>query len=150
MGALVILIGTLKWLPISLTAQCDPMRPPQHQVVDYDAVRADIRQLLTTSQPFWPADVGPDGPNYGPFFIRLAWHCTGSYRNSDGRGGCDGVCVCVYLFVCACAYVCVRELTNVPSSLVEQMKEVMHATEGVGIAAPQVGISKSLFVCEGK
>ena len=63
---------------------------------------------------------------------------------------CMCVCMYVYLFVCACAYVCVRELTNVPSSLVEQMKEVMHATEGVGIAAPQVGISKSLFVCEGK
>jgi len=67
-----------------------PTAPPQHQVVDYDAVKEDIRQLLTTSQPFWPADASPDGPNYGPFFIRLAWHCTGSYRNSDGRGGCDG------------------------------------------------------------
>jgi catalase-peroxidase len=54
--------------------------------MDYDAVKADILVALTDSKAFWPADFG----NYGPLMIRLAWHCSGSYRRSDGRGGCDG------------------------------------------------------------
>ena len=54
--------------------------------IDFAAVKTAISTLLTDSQPAWPADYG----HYGPFFIRMAWHCAGSYRTSDGRGGCDG------------------------------------------------------------
>ena len=54
--------------------------------VDMDAVREDLRVMFKTSQAFWPADYG----NYAPFFVRLAWHNTGSYRTTDGRGGADG------------------------------------------------------------
>ena len=54
--------------------------------VDFVQVRKDLETLFLSSQEQWPADY----QNYGPFFVRLAWHNTGSYRTSDGRGGADG------------------------------------------------------------
>ena len=54
--------------------------------VDLDALEKDIADVMTTSQDWWPADWG----NYGPFFIRMAWHSAGTYRTADGRGGGDG------------------------------------------------------------
>lgn len=49
-------------------------------------VKKDIEKVLTDSQAWWPADWG----NYGPFFIRMAWHSAGTYRVTDGRGGAAG------------------------------------------------------------
>ncbi|MCB1264592.1 MAG: catalase/peroxidase HPI [Mycobacterium sp.] len=53
------------------------------QSLDVDAVRADIVEVMKSSQEWWPADFG----HYGPFFIRMAWHAAGTYRVQDGRGG---------------------------------------------------------------
>ena len=67
--------------------QANPLRDVNYAEafaqIDYDALKADLRALLTSSVDWWPSDYG----NYGPQMIRMAWHSAGTYRIADGRGG---------------------------------------------------------------
>ncbi|GAA1214087.1 catalase/peroxidase HPI [Pseudonocardia alaniniphila] len=70
------------------TAVADPMGEAfdyaaEFLTVDLDALAKDVDEVLTTSQEWWPADFG----HYGPLVIRMVWHCAGTYRIADGRGG---------------------------------------------------------------
>lgn len=70
------------------SSRSDPMEPDfdyaaAFRSLDLAALKADLRQLMTDSQAWWPADFG----HYGPLFIRMAWHGAGTYRVGDGRGG---------------------------------------------------------------
>ncbi len=69
--------------PVSNPLGADFDYAREFETLDLDAVMQDLRELMTRSEPWWPADFG----HYGPLFIRMAWHSAGTYRTADGRGG---------------------------------------------------------------
>ena len=88
--------SVMDWWPNALNldilhqhdTKTDPMGPDFDyseavKTLDFAALKADMRALLTDSQDWWPADWG----HYGGLMIRMSWHAAGSYRLADGRGG---------------------------------------------------------------
>nr|WP_133909342.1 catalase/peroxidase HPI [Actinophytocola oryzae] len=88
--------GNRDWWPgrldLSVLRRHDRLADPMGEGFDYakaflaldlDAVAADVDAALTTSREWWPADFG----HYGPLVVRMVWHCAGTYRVGDGRGG---------------------------------------------------------------
>jgi len=79
-------------LDLSVLHQPSPLSDPlgegfnyaeEFKTLDLEALRRDLIDVMTASQPWWPADYG----HYGPLFIRMTWHAAGTYRIADGRGG---------------------------------------------------------------
>jgi catalase-peroxidase len=88
--------SVMDWWPNALNldilhqhdTKTDPMGPgfdyrEELKKLDVEALKADVKALMTDSQEWWPADWG----HYGGLMVRMAWHAAGSYRVADGRGG---------------------------------------------------------------
>ena len=95
-GATSVSMSNTEWWPQALNLdilhQHDTKTNPMGEGFDYreqlkgldvEALKGDLRALMTRSQAWWPADWG----HYGGLMIRMAWHAAGTYRVADGRGG---------------------------------------------------------------
>ena len=78
-----MLCGTCR--PTNAHPRALPADAEEFKTLDLNEVKKDIFEVMTSSQPWWPADYG----HYGPFFVRMAWHAAGTYRTFDGRGGAN-------------------------------------------------------------
>jgi len=95
-GSTTVNKDVMDWWPNALNldilhqhdAKTDPMGPDfdyreEVKKLDVEGLKKDLRDLMTDSQDWWPADWG----HYGGLMVRMAWHAAGSYRIADGRGG---------------------------------------------------------------
>ncbi|MEY6431483.1 catalase/peroxidase HPI [Thioalkalicoccus limnaeus] len=95
-GATSTSMSNMEWWPSALNldilhqhdTKTNPLGPEfsyreELKKLDVEALKKDLRALMTESQDWWPADWG----HYGGLMIRMAWHAAGTYRIADGRGG---------------------------------------------------------------
>ncbi|MBS1132710.1 MAG: katG, partial [Proteobacteria bacterium] len=95
-GATTASISNTEWWPKALNldilhqqdSKTNPLGPDfnyreEVKKLDVEALKNDLKALMTDSQEWWPADWG----HYGGLMIRMAWHAAGTYRIADGRGG---------------------------------------------------------------
>ena len=68
----------------------NPLPPTPAKLANFTQVAHEVRQLLRTSQPAFPADRYDGQPDYGPLFVRLAQQCASTFRVTDWQGGCNG------------------------------------------------------------
>jgi catalase-peroxidase len=95
-GATAVSMSNTEWWPKALNldilhqhdSKTNPLGPDfnyreEVKKLDVEALKNDLKALMTESQDWWPADWG----HYGGLMIRMAWHSAGTYRIADGRGG---------------------------------------------------------------
>jgi catalase-peroxidase len=95
-GATSASVSNADWWPKALNldilhqqdSKTNPLGPDfnyreELKKLDVEALKNDLKALMTDSQAWWPADWG----HYGGLMIRMAWHSAGTYRIADGRGG---------------------------------------------------------------
>ncbi|CAF3878066.1 unnamed protein product [Rotaria sp. Silwood1] len=61
------------------------LQSPLKAEVNYSEVRKSIAALL--NEPTY------DDGSYGPLFVRLSWHASGTYSHVDSTGGSNGGCI---------------------------------------------------------
>jgi len=64
-----------------------PAPLPPSELADFDEVKKSVQKVIRTPKP---SIIFADHGSYGPLFLRLAWQCANTFRQTDYMGGCNG------------------------------------------------------------